>query len=368
MTTKDKIVFLTVSRFISGAERVGADIADFITRDCNGLAIVSPEIKKEFSISNAHTISLPIKYSKISRSKLTVLLLLVYSFLTLFKFRANKKTVFYCNDIESVFLVGMSRLFCRCRVIWHVHDVYKLDRWLTFRVLKLAMVICNDVIVLTGANQRRFNSIVNSNSIYVVPNFCRLPLKVGMVRRELIEGGAIRFCYLGQITPCKGVLEIVGIVKKMNEVGWNIFLDIGGRPLFEKDKEYLDSMLKKIDQDKRIKYVGEVLDPVDFFSDKDFLICFSTNEPFGLVIIEAISQGLRVISKRGDGPNDILKDFESLLLDDNACAEDQIGDYLKSIVGAQDTFKNSADLFLIKYGKSQFYSKLTTVLNVIDVG
>ena len=73
--------------------------------------------------------------------------------------------------------------------------------------------------------------------------------------------------------------------------------------------------LKRIsDNYSNIKLLGWIKSKENFFNSIDIFCSSSIIEPFGLVIIEAMSRGVPVVSTKCNGPLDIIKDNKDGLL------------------------------------------------------
>ena len=73
--------------------------------------------------------------------------------------------------------------------------------------------------------------------------------------------------------------------------------------------------LKRVSEDyNNIKLLGWIKSKEKFFKSIDVFCCSSNIEPFGLVIIEAMSRGIPVISTKCNGPKDIIKNKKDGLL------------------------------------------------------
>lgn len=99
--------------------------------------------------------------------------------------------------------------------------------------------------------------------------------------------------WLGRICHEKGTLEAIEIAKK---TGMNLL--IAGTLDRTKYADYIDKVFKEVDG-KQIKYVGEVNDKQKIAllkKAKVLLNPINWNEPFGLVVIEAMAMGVPVIA------------------------------------------------------------------------
>lgn len=113
--------------------------------------------------------------------------------------------------------------------------------------------------------------------------------------RKLKEDNTIKLIYVGDIDKNKNVGTTIKACKILKDRGYQVSLDVVGR-IMEKKQEYI----------KNVDFVNyhsfspkeEVL---EYIKRSDIFVMPSIHETFGLVYIEAMSQGLPVIYSEGQG-------------------------------------------------------------------
>ncbi|WP_315168868.1 glycosyltransferase family 4 protein [Metaclostridioides mangenotii] len=117
---------------------------------------------------------------------------------------------------------------------------------------------------------------------------------------KIIKKNNIKLIYVGKLDKNKNIRTSIEVINKLNKMGYNATLDIvGDGPEFTKLKE----LENRAEYKNKITLYGymEKEDIMNLYRKNDIFIMPSKYETFGLVYIEAITQGLPVIYTRGQG-------------------------------------------------------------------
>ena len=111
----------------------------------------------------------------------------------------------------------------------------------------------------------------------------------------------INLIQVSKLDKNKNLFATIDIAEKLRNFGYNINLTILGSGDYEdKYKKYVSKKnLKEV-----VKFEGYIKEPKEikrFYNNNDIFIMLSKTETFGLVYIEAMSQGLPVIFSKGTG-------------------------------------------------------------------
>ncbi|SAK97947.1 glycosyl transferase, group 1 [Caballeronia temeraria] len=118
----------------------------------------------------------------------------------------------------------------------------------------------------------------------------------------------LRLGMLGRVLPEKGVELLLEQLLADQTLDWT--LAIGGSG----DQDFVESLKTKY-ADPRVSFLGRV-EPAEFLSGIDILVVPSVwNEPFGLVVLEAYSQGVPVVGSNMGGIPEIIEPRSNLLFD-----------------------------------------------------
>ena len=102
---------------------------------------------------------------------------------------------------------------------------------------------------------------------------------------------------LGQVSPHKGHDDAIEVMRELGD-GYRLLVGGTGKP------DYEDS-LKANAAGLGIEFLGFVK-PARFLPQIDILILPSWEEPFGIVVLEAMAAGVNVIATDAGGPPEIL--------------------------------------------------------------
>lgn len=363
MTSNKNIFFFSFSTNFGGAERVLLEIekiaskkykTNFIINSCN---IENYGNKKGILINNSY---------KISNSFFSTFYFLFYSLTFIKYFRQYKKKVYYCNDLESLVFCIPLKIFTNGKLIWHIHDIYNFNRVVNKGLFKILNFFVDEFISITHTNMVRIRPYVNKN-IHVINNFSRYtPVNS---HKTLKIDKQIVFGYVGQITKWKRVDLIIDsflFLKKSDVKLNNYILKIIGKPYFKDDIEYYTKLKNLTINCNSIIWEDFNFHLNEFYDSIDYLLAFSINEPFGLVILESMSYGVPVISTLGDGPTEIINTNNGFLIRGNS--EKQIkDDFIKIDFSNSSTYsnmsKNALDTIYTKFTKEQFTLKINNLLD-----
>lgn len=217
--------------------------------------------------------------------------------------KANKIDVVDTNT-AVVFPGAVAAKFCRKKSVWHIREIIK-SRFEN-KIISLVMRLFSDVIVAnskaTGAALR-----VPQKKVQVVYNavgdakFDRL---IGKDDDKIIVGMA------GRINRWKGQKLFVDAAEIVAKQKTNVSFEIAGDVYQGEDfiREDLVSYIKEKKLDQTVLLDGLVQDMPSFYRKLDVFVLPSLQpEPFGLVVIEAMSYGLPVIATNHGGPTEIIE-------------------------------------------------------------
>jgi glycosyltransferase involved in cell wall biosynthesis len=173
--------------------------------------------------------------------------------------------------------------------------------------------------------------IVHSNFVKKnVENFVKKPVKVipypyfekiNKVERKLDK--KVKLLFIGRIVKQKGVEMIPHIAHELKKCNIDYEINVIG-------DGHLLQKLKDNSKDINVNYHGAIYDEKikeNFFSNSDILLVPSLwDEPFGIVVLEAMANGLPVIASNKGGLEEIVKNNEI-----GMTCEPTVKDFVESI-------------------------------------
>jgi glycosyltransferase involved in cell wall biosynthesis len=136
-------------------------------------------------------------------------------------------------------------------------------------------------------------------------------------RHEVLEHKGFRFVSVGRLLPIKRFDLLIRAFAGLKHS--NTTLDIiGGGALREK----LQALINQLGLQERVRLTG-VKKPEEvsqMLAESDCLVLSSKSETFGIVLIEAMAQGLPVVATRCGGPETVVNDANGLLVPVNDIA------------------------------------------------
>lgn len=119
---------------------------------------------------------------------------------------------------------------------------------------------------------------------------------------------------VGRLVPQKGYDRLIPIVGKLRREGKDVQLFLIGEGV---ERNYLESIIEKEGLQEAVHLMGFQKNPYAIMSKMDLFVCSSRAEGYSLVIAEAMTLGLPVVSTDCAGPNELLDHGKYGLLVDN---------------------------------------------------
>ncbi len=152
-------------------------------------------------------------------------------------------------------------------------------------------------------DQKRYlmsKGILEKN-ITIIPHFSMIPV----VEKEIVinSNEPTTLVSFGRFVYKKGFHILLDAVKQLVESGLDIRLVLGGDG---PEMKNLRHQAETANLQDRIKFHGWVNNVSDFLAISSYFILPSLDEPFGIVIIEAMARGKVILASKSKGPEEIL--------------------------------------------------------------
>ncbi len=140
-------------------------------------------------------------------------------------------------------------------------------------------------------------------AVSVVPNLVRLPAEpapaAGSSAEATVIGG------LGRLIERKGFADLLEAARLLADAGRRFEVLVGGSGPAE---AALRALVERLALTDRVRFLGWVEDRRGFFAAIDIACVPSREEPFGIVVLEAMAHARAVVASAAAGPREIIRD------------------------------------------------------------
>lgn len=230
-----------------------------------------------------------------------------------------KPDLVHANTIRSGIMATLATTGTDTPVVWHVHDILpkhplstaiRLFAWLSART---------HILAVSHATSRAFCGALDfqgrARTIHNGVDLVNYPLKVvgASTFRERIGIPQSDFvvCAVGQICERKGLRELINAFQRICKSAPRMHLAIVGSVVFKHEEPYFQTLREMVANSTcadRIHFTGELSNVPEVLQGSDLLVLNSRQEPFGLVLVEAMSSGTPVLATRVGGIPEIVTD------------------------------------------------------------
>lgn len=215
---------------------------------------------------------------------------------------------------RKTLIMFYSRIF-GSKVILHIHgsefkEFYFESNFIIKAYIRYSLNSSDCVVVLSDRWKDFFDSISDAK-IRVVNNYIKQPKNIN---KDIACSDTLRLLFLGEIGPRKGLFDLLNALKIVVDNGHNVILNVGGKG---NEKQFFDTV-NNLGLKKNVNFHGWVLNDQkeSLFNDSDVLILPSYNEGLPMVILEAMSRKLAIISTTVGGiPEVIISNSNGLLIE-----------------------------------------------------
>jgi L-malate glycosyltransferase len=230
-----------------------------------------------------------------------------------------KPDLVHANTIRSGILATVATAGTGVPVVWHVHDILPNHPLSTFIRLIAHLSARTQVVAVSHATARAFCGAIDLQgrvrTIHNGVDLDKFPLKSARATAFREQFGIPKNAFLvsavGQICERKGLRELVDAFQRICKSAPQMHLAIVGTVVFKHEERYfqaLREMANRSSSADRIHFTGELSNVPEVLQASDLLVLNSWQEPFGLVLVEAMSSGTPVLASRVGGIPEIVTD------------------------------------------------------------
>ena len=326
---KMRVVYVNHTGQVSGAERVLLDILRGIDRARFEPYLLCPtegRLANEIKAEGIPCLPLPavtVRFATRPDRMLRAVVPFWKAIVALRKLLLElRPDLVHANTIRSGIASTIATSGTAIPVIWHVHDILP-EHVLSRGVRALARASRRtQIVAVSHAAAREFCGNLDFGgrvrTIHNGTDLRKFPVKSDRkpaLREELgIPADAFLVCAVGQICARKGLRELVEAFRLIQQRAPQMHLAVVGRAVFKHEQAYLESLVTAVRDSgcgERIHLTGELRDVSAILQAADLLVLNSRQEPFGLVLIEAMSSGTPVLATRVGGIPEIVSEPEN---------------------------------------------------------
>jgi L-malate glycosyltransferase len=221
-----------------------------------------------------------------------------------------ERTVVFAIGIRSGLLASLAATGTGRRIVWSVPDLLPpgLLRWTVRAVARLR---ANALICLSAFIEQDLvgdSAQLKSRSTVVYPG-----VDLSLFDPGRAHPGAPRASIVGHISPTKRTDLAIDTLERILTEEPEMKLEIIGEAQFRDEDVALEELLRRriaetSELTSSVRFRGRVSDVSGALAESGLLLHFRDDEPFGMVLVEAMAQGLPVVAPASGGPLEIVKD------------------------------------------------------------
>ena len=167
-----------------------------------------------------------------------------------------------------------------------------------------------DHFIATTAAQKAYlvEHGIARDRVSIIPNFSAL----AAVDDVAVAHQPIRFCSYGRMVHKKGFDVLLRAFRQFLDRGNQGVLQIGGEGA---ERDALEKLTTELKLNAHVEFVGWITNPAVILDACDVFVLPSLDEPFGIVLLEAMARGKAIIATRTQGPLEIFDNSTAWLVD-----------------------------------------------------
>jgi glycosyltransferase involved in cell wall biosynthesis len=328
-TRQTRVAYVNHTGAVSGAERVLINMVRGLDRATYEPIVICPldgDLARMLKTEDVACVALPAVYARFTwrpdrlwKAVVSLTRAIIALRTTLSKLNPD---IVHANGLRAGIIVSIASIATGRKVMWHIHD--NLPRHPLSSLIRFSALLLRPARVVAVSNSTAkafcgpFSFKGRISTIHNGIDLSRFPLKNAdslRLRDALgVPEDAFLICAVGQICARKGLLELVSAFEMAHTHAPRMHLVIAGSVVFEHERGYFDLLCATAAAPQiagHVHFAGHVQDVSALLQTADLLVLNSHEEPFGLVLIEAMSSGTPVLATRVGGVPEIVKDSEN---------------------------------------------------------
>lgn len=330
MNDKLKVIHLIDSTIFGGAERYIIDLARKLkSKEDLEVEVVSLR-HNQFLFDACQTYDL--NYSSLCKDNCSTRVVMK----KLRALNSNGKVIYHTHGYKTNFLTRLSLLFRKARVFTTVHstlDYWKnpFKRFIYSNLDRLTSFKNEKIIVVSEYIKDYYSNFLNRNKIVTIYNGVDETIFKPKQKEMVLP---ITILNVGNLNEVKNHITLLKAAEQLKNK-YQIKVQILGEGNM---REELESYIHKNDLSDIVTLMGFVEDVAPIYQDSNLYISTSTEESFGLSIIEAMLSSLPVVSSKVGGVKEIIKDYETGLFYDDPLDGDELIMKIEEVLNSSELY------------------------------
>lgn len=336
----------------------------------NNFLISNKYIKKNvnFKYINSSTNKKFSEIGNININKFINLIKIFFKIIFIFrKFKPDKVYVnispYWIGFFKDIVIILILKLFVKKKIVAHIHGV-GFKKLIKNKFLKLLIkkILKNVFIIFLSRSLKKDLDHIYDHKLnhFTLNNFAEYQITRKYKKKVLT------IVYLANLIPSKGILTLLKVLQNLQQRKKYIFkTNIIGSTY---DTKFKSLIIKESKNIKNIKFLGRLYGnkKINVLKNSNLFVYPTKNDAMPIVLIEALSVGLPIISSNLGAISDLVKHEQNGFLfqkNDVKKLQYYIEKYLKNPKMITTHSKNSKILFNKNFTKKRFLDNFLYILN-----